>query len=190
MAGGRTYEFNPGGTDTSTQSRAKMRDATEKVAKQKDLPASAEEKISYGKRFAKTEELYQARLMEKELEELARQDGALDGGGAKKAASGASGAKKRQAAKAKKGAPAKMESLQSRHQVLEQVTRGAPIGAVPPAAEPPPRAAWSDVLGDAQRYLGMLKSGWRDMGTAGYRLARLPVEVAVLAMARLRPRHA
>lgn len=181
MGGGRHYEDNPEVTDDTAQSRTKLRENAQKVSKtkQKDLPDSAT-KISYGKRFAKTEEMYQARVMEKELEELARADGKLDDDKASKKT-------------AKKPAPAKkMETapLQSRHEVLEQVTRGAPIGSVPPVAEPPPRGAFSDVLGDAQRYWGMLRGGLRDAGTAGIRLAKLPVDLAVMAVGRLRPNHA
>jgi hypothetical protein len=185
--GGRSYEQNPETADPSSYSRSKLRDQKEKVGKDsKDLPASAE-KISYGKRFARTEELYQARVMEKELEELARADGALDETPAGRKAQ--AGAQKKKGAKKPAPGMKKAEGLTSRHQVLEQVTRGAPIGSIPPLNEAPARGAVSDVIGDAERYLELLRSGIRDVGTAGARLARLPIELIMLAMARLRPQH-
>lgn len=177
MAGGdRSHEFNPETSAPVSLSRSRLREYKGKAGKHSDLPDSAQ-KISYGKRFAKTEELYQARVMERQLVELA-------GGAGQKARKG----------KAKKGAASKVAAtvpeLNSRHQVLEQVTRGAPIGAMPPLTEPPAPGGFGEVWGDARRYFEMFKGGIRDAATAGMRLARLPVEVAVLLTGRMRPRHA
>ncbi len=168
--GGRTFE----------------QDAEQVAKDSQNLPESAT-RFSYGKRFAKTEEMYQARAMERELEELARQDGALDDPPRRKTAQ-ATGAKT--GGKKKAGAQSPEATLQSRHQVLEHVTRGAPIGSVPPSTEAPPQSALSDVVGDAQRYWSMLRGGLKDVSTAGVKLARLPLDVMMLAVGRLRPHHA
>ncbi len=188
MGGGGKYEQQSESLGPASPGRSVMRDQSEKVAKTKakDLPESAT-KISYGKRFAKTEEMYQARVMEKELEELAKEDGALDVPGRSRSAGGDAAAKKKTA---KKSELERAEALQSRHQVLEQVTRGAPIGSVPPVQEAPPRSGLADVMGDAQRYWGMLRGGLKDASTAGVRLARLPMDLMMMAVSRLRPHHA
>lgn len=165
--GGRTFE----------------QDAEQVAKDSQNLPESAT-RFSYGKRFAKTEEMYQARAMERELEELARQDGALEDPPQRKPAQ-ASGK-----TSAKKKGRSPEAALQSRHQVLEHVTRGAPIGSVPPSTEAPPQSALSDVVGDAQRYWSMLRGGLKDVSTAGVKLARLPLDVMMLAVGRLRPHHA
>lgn len=140
-------------------------------------------KISYGKKFAKTEELYAAHQMDKQLEELAKEDGLLAD-----------------------EAEAELEEViddapdtegrmfvetraepQKKGPAIDEVTRGAPIGAMPPATEPPPRNGFGEVFSDAQRYVGMMRGGVRDIMTGAMRLARLPFEVAVLAAAKLRP---
>ncbi len=105
------------------------------------------DKISYGKRFAQTEERYEAHRMEKELEELAGRD--IDPG--------------------------------------RDARERAPIGALPMTTEPPPRDRFSELTDDAQRYVRMIRDALRDIGTASYRLARLPVEAALLAARRFRP---
>lgn len=161
-----------------------MREYKEKVSRERDLPAdekleNADEKISYGKKFAKTEELYAAKQMNRELEELAREDGMLEEEAARP---------EPKVAAAKPVIESKRPA--AKRPVVEDVTRGAPIGAMPVATEPPPRAMFSEVLDDAQRYAGMVRGGIRDITTGLFRLARLPVEVAILAANRIRPRHA
>lgn len=161
---GRSYGTNLEGADEKTSSRSLLESQKGKVSKtHEELPRDEKlegEKISYGKKFAQTEERYTARQMERQLEELARED----------------------------------EQRQPRREVptfdgsrLEELTRGGPIGAMPTASEPPPRQAFSEVLGDAQRYAGMIRHALRDLTTASMRLMRLPVELAVLTAQRLRP---
>lgn len=185
--GGRSYEMDPETADPTSRSRSKMREYTEKVSKDMaDKKVPDDDKISYGRKFAQTEEHYIARQMNHELEELAREDGALDdedekrnkrGQGAKKAAEPSGGAKKE--AKSSREKPTKMK--------MEDVGRTSPIGAMPAATEPPPREAFGELMTDAARYSGMIRDAMRDIFTAGMRLARLPVEVAIIAAARIRP---
>jgi hypothetical protein len=68
-----------------------------------------------------------------------------------------------------------------------EIRRHSPIGALPGAAEPPPHARWTELLGDARRYVGMIRSGARDVGTAAFKLARLPVDIALMAAHKVRP---
>lgn len=71
---------------------------------------------------------------------------------------------------------------------LEALNRPrTPIGALPVSTEPPPRDRFSELTEDAQRYTRMIRDALRDIGTASYRLARLPVEAVLLAVRRFRP---
>lgn len=137
------------------------REQKEKIPKTREDPPRDEkvagEKMSYGRKFAQTEERYTARQMERQFEELAREDEAL-------------------------GQAPTFDGKR-----IEELTRGAPIGSMPTASEPPPRQAFSEVMGDAQRYAVMARNAVRDLTTASMRLMRLPVELAVLATRRLRP---
>ena len=156
-----------------------------------DQKVADKSKISYGHKFAQTEELYAAHQMERELEELARQDGMLEdeekeerrgpGGGAMHLGAASEREEKRDA-NAKRPA---VKAAEGRR--LEDVTRGAPIGALPTASEPPPRQGLSEVVGDAQRYAGMIRDSVKDFTTATMRLLKLPVDLAVIASQRLRP---
>lgn len=124
-----------------------------------------EEKISYGKRFAQTEEMYSVRQMNRELEELARQDeqmGEQPGG-------------------AVKVSPELPPAPQP-------PVRGEPIGSLPTAAvATPPKEHLREVIEDGWRYAGMLLAGVRDVATAALKLARLPLDVATVAAQKLRP---
>ena len=170
----------------------------EEVAKQgHDVPPSEGDKISYGKKFAQTEELYQAHQMERELEELAKSDGMLaeereDEAELEEQAEGPEASEGRMFVEHRErdtGRAAKKRTAK-KGPSIEDVTRGAPIGATPKMSEPPPRSGLREVLEDAQRYVGMMRGGARDIFTAGMRLARLPIEVAMLAAARIRPQRA
>lgn len=170
--GGRSYEFDPETADPTSRSRSKLGDEKEKVAKSMEEKESGgghgDEKISYGRKFAQTQEHYVARQMNRELEELAKEDGALD----------------EEKGEAKAPKPAEKRPARSK---MEELGRTAPIGAIPVASEPPPREAFGEVMTDALRYGAMIRSGVRDIFTASVRLARLPVELATLAAHRLRP---
>jgi hypothetical protein len=152
-------------SDDRHLSRSVLRDNKEQVAKDEEL-LPGEEKISYGKRFSQTEEMYQVRQMNHELEELAKRDGMLE----------------------EPKAPSK-QPQRERAAIKEAtvVTGAMPIGALPADEEPPPRAKLSEALDDAQRYLEMIRGAVRDIATASVRLARLPVEVAAMAAHKLRP---
>jgi hypothetical protein len=169
--GGRSYDFDNENSGKRQFSRSALGDMKEAVAKDqadKRKEAGDTEKISYGKKFAKTEQMYQARRMSEELEELARQDGALDD---------------EQQAQAPGPAAAKGQVRSA----MEDLTRGAPIGALPQASERPPPDRFSELLDDAQRYTRVIREALADISTAGLRLARLPIEAAILAARRFGP---
>lgn len=73
---------------------------------------------------------------------------------------------------------------------LPPLPRGGPIGSLPVGSEAPPKTHVSEVLEDAQRHLAMIQAGVRDITAAFWRLARLPVDVAVLAAKHFRPLRA
>lgn len=148
-----------------------------------DQKVADKSKISYGHKFAQTEELYAAHQMERELEELARQDGMLEDEEKEERRGSGGGAMHL-------GAPSEREEKREKKpegRRLEELTRGAPIGALPTASEPPPRQGLSEVVGDAQRYAGMIRDSVKDFATATMRLLKLPVDLAVIASQRLRP---
>jgi hypothetical protein len=64
---------------------------------------------------------------------------------------------------------------------------GSPIGALPGAAEALPALRFAEMLGEAQRYIAMFRRGVRDITTASFKLALLPVNMAVFAVRKLRP---
>lgn len=166
----------------------------EEVAKQgHDVPPSEGDKISYGKKFAQTEELYAAHQMERQLEELAKKDGMLADeaeSDLEEQAEGPEASEGRMFLENREAKPAKKKAEPRKGAAIEDVTRGAPIGATPTMSEPPPRGGFGEVLGDAQRYVGMMRGGVRDIWTATMRLARLPIEVAMIAAAKIRPQRA
>ena len=65
----------------------------------------------------------------------------------------------------------------------------APIGALPPTKEQPPRGRLADLLDEAQRQLQAIQGGLGDAAKAVSRLASLPMEVVRLAARRIRPLH-
>lgn len=178
--GGRSNELNPEIADTS-KDRSTLRENTEKVAKTHERKETGgghghgEEKISYGRKFAQTQEHYVARQMNRELEELAKEEGALD-----------EEPEKKPEAKAKK-APVEKKAARSK---MEELGRTAPIGAIPVTSEPPPNEGFGELVTEAMRYGGMIRSAVRDIFTASVKLARLPMEVASLAAHRIRPLRA
>ena len=72
----------------------------------------------------------------------------------------------------------------------ERQARGEPIGSLPAASEAPPKTHVAEVIDEAQRHLAMLQAGFRDITAACWKLARLPLDVAVLAAKQLRPLRA
>jgi len=162
--GNRTYQFDPENSNPRAHSRSRWEVSKETLAKDVESKhhGPGGEKISYGKKFAKTEEMYAARRMNEELEELARKDGALD-----------------EEEQGEERGPVR--------QAIEDVTRGSPIGSLPTSSEPPPRDRFSELADDAQRYTAMIREAVKDITTAGFRLARLPVEAAILAARRFGP---
>lgn len=192
--GGRSYEESPETADEKSYSRSKLKDQVEKVAKshEGDLPPDDKvsgDKISYGKKFSQTEELYAAHQMNRELEELARHDGMLEDAKGKKAEEDKAATKKPAKAEASKEAtgPGITDKDKKGARRVDELTRGTPIGALPTSSEPPPRDRMSEVLDDAQRYTGMMRGAVKDFTTATFRLMRLPVELAILAAQRINP---
>jgi hypothetical protein len=73
---------------------------------------------------------------------------------------------------------------------VEQWTkRGAPIGALPTAGEAPRLERISELADEAQQNTRMIGESLRDILKALVRIARLPVEAALIAARRLRPAH-
>lgn len=126
------------------------------------------EGIHYGRSHAQTEELYMAHQMEAELEELARPE---------PDAKFSHGPEFKPAKAKKRAAPAPAPVIGGT----------APIGALPPTQEQPPRGRLSDLLDEAQRQLQAIQGGLGDAAKAVTRLASLPMEVVRMAARRLRP---
>ncbi|MDQ3264691.1 MAG: hypothetical protein M3Y59_13655 [Myxococcota bacterium] len=121
-----------------------------------------ETKIHYGKKFSQTEELFQARRMNHQLEELA---GITDEDEAQP--------------------PASAELPEA-----PQVHKSSPIGALPPTEEATtllPETLLHELRDTTALNLRQLRSAARDLWSASFRLATLPLEVARLAARRLRP---
>jgi hypothetical protein len=72
----------------------------------------------------------------------------------------------------------------------EAMVRGEPIGSLPAISEAHPRQHVWEVLEDAQRHLAMIQAGMRDITAGFWKLARLPIEVAVMAARQMRPLRA
>ncbi|MCP3141128.1 hypothetical protein [Pyxidicoccus xibeiensis] len=141
-----------------------------RVAQSRPHPEGVENDggIHYGKRFAQTEELYTAHQMAAQLEELARPepDAKFSHGPEFKA-------------------PKAKKSKRAAQPVATPVIGGtAPIGALPPTREPPPRGRLMDLVDEAQRQLQAIQGGLGDAAKAVSRLASLPVEVVRLAARR------
>lgn len=151
------------------QKRSLLSREKRRVSQSRAHPEEMEshEGIHYGKSFAETEDILHARQMEAQLEELARPepDGKFSHGRPAPAP-----AKKRKAA-----APAPV------------IGSTAPIGALPPTREQPPRGRLPDLIDEAGRQLQALQSGLGDAAKAVTRLASLPLEVVRLAARRLLP---
>lgn len=125
-----------------------------------------QEKISYGDRFAQTEEMSAVSQPNDELQELPR---------------------------SRPGAREPMRAVAVSAELPpapERRPRGEPIGSLPVASEAPPKTHVAEVLEDAQRHLGVLQAGLRDITAACWKLARLPIDVAVFAARQLRPLRA
>ncbi|WP_342381136.1 hypothetical protein NVS55_15805 [Myxococcus stipitatus] len=155
---------------TLPQSRSMRRRDKEHLAQSRAHPeeqAGREEGVHYGRSFSETEELFHARQMEAQLEELARESPDA------KFSRGGSAAKRGGRGKERKGHP---------------VLRGTlPIGALPPTREQPPRGRLPDLLDEAGRHLQTMRGGLGDVAKAMARLASLPIEVVRLAVRRFSP---
>jgi hypothetical protein len=134
------------------------------VTQQQDVPDSAT-KIHYGKKFSQTEELFQAKQMNKQLEELAGLD---------------------------RMPPKRAEEpkAQARQEMPPKIQRGTPIGALPETMEPPPASFLRELYDEAGRHVRVVRVAARDISRASFRLATLPVQVARLAARKLRHRPA
>ncbi|MFY2561503.1 hypothetical protein ACN469_28145 [Corallococcus terminator] len=171
---------------TLPQSRSMRRRDKEHLAQSRSQTEelAAQEGVHYGKSFSETEEIFHARQMEAQLEELARQepDGKFSHGTsapARAASKRAAREDKVREDKVKKDAP-----------MVEPVIRGTtPIGALPPTREQPPRGRLPDLIDEAGRQLQTLRGGLGDAAKAVARLAALPFEVVRLAARRLNPLH-
>lgn len=137
------------------------------------MPLPGEERLSYGKKFAQTEELAIAHQMNAQLEELA---------GLREDASPKMSRSRKPAARAEASSQALPEEMPPRN--------GAPIGALPPPQLRMPAGLLRDVWADAGRYLRMLQEAARDARTATIQLLRLPLEAAQIAARRVLPRKA
>ncbi|MCP3060830.1 hypothetical protein LXT21_18760 [Myxococcus sp. K38C18041901] len=159
------------------QSRSLRRRDKAHLAQSRAQPEelAAREGVHYGKSFAETEDHYNARQMEAQLEELARLE--PDG----KFSHGTSAPAQR---------ATKRASREKEQRKAEPVVRSTtPIGALPPTREQPPRGRLPDLLDEANRQLQTLKGGLGDAAKAVARLAVLPLEVVRLAARRLNPLH-
>jgi hypothetical protein len=67
--------------------------------------------------------------------------------------------------------------------------RGAPIGALPTAGEPLRRDGIAQLADVAQQNTRMIGESLRDILKALARIARLPIEAALIAARRFRPAH-
>lgn len=169
---------------TLPQSRSMRRRDKEHLAQsrsQNDEPA-AREGVHYGKAFSETEEIFHARQMEAQLEELARPE--PDGKFSHGTSVPARAASKRAAREDKR------REDQNKKEAVEPVIRNTtPIGALPPTREQPPRGRLPDLIDEAGRQLQTLRGGLGDAAKAVARLAALPFEVIRLAARRLNPLH-
>lgn len=125
------------------------------------------EGVHYGKSHAQTEEILAARKMELELEELARPE--ADAKFSHGPVSRASG------------------SVKKRKAAAPIIGTTAPIGALPPTKEQPPKGRLPDLVDEARRQMKALQSGVGDVAAALHRLAALPLEAVRLAARRLLP---
>ncbi|MCP3101771.1 hypothetical protein LZ198_23110 [Myxococcus sp. K15C18031901] len=163
---------------TLPQSRSMRRRDKERLAQSRSHPPAArEEGVHYGKPFSETEEYYQARQMEAELEELARPEPD------RKFAHGPAPGGSRPTRKADK------VERRARPAPAPVVGGTTPIGALPPTREQPPRGRLPDLIDEAGRQLQTLRGGLGDAAKAMARLATLPLEVVRLAARRLNPLH-
>ncbi|ATB47071.1 hypothetical protein [Corallococcus macrosporus] len=151
--------------------RSLRRQDKARLARSKAHPEAMEshEGVHYGKRFAETEELYIAHQMEAQLEELARP--APD-------------------AKFSHGpdfAPAKGTKRAQRKTAAPTVGATAPIGALPPTREQPPRGRLPELRDEAAHQLQALRGGLGDAAKAVTRLLLLPVTVVRMTAGRILP---
>lgn len=131
-------------------------------------PAGPEPKIHYGKKFAQTEEMLIAKQMNRQLEEL----------------SGITAEEQ-----------AKREATRTTAELPEppQVQKSAPIGALPLTEEPlpaMPQGVLREILETATTDLQLVRAAARDLWVASFRLARLPLDAARVAVRHLRPQTA
>lgn len=105
--------------------------------------------IHYGKKFAQTEELYQAHVMEAQLEELAGLN--------------------TEAPKMSHSAPVEADPI-------DRMRKSAPIGAMP-TAELPSKKRIKDVLGDGARHVNLLRDGVKDIFHAVTFLVGMPASI-------------
>ena len=134
-------------TMTPTPERGRKKGAS--VAKKNG--GNADSDLHYGKKFAQTEELYQAHAMEAQLEELA-------------------GVAKEKTTKAPK------MSRSPDADPIDRMRKSAPIGAMP-TAELPGKKKLKDFWADGVRHVQLLKEGTRDILHAASFLIHMPSDI-------------
>lgn len=142
-------------TMTPTPERGRKKGATKKAN------AGSTGKISYGKKFAETEELYQAHVMEAQLEELA-------------------GVTKEEASpRMSRGADA---------DPIDRMRKSAPIGAMPTAelGKKKLRDFWSDGM----RHVQLFREGTRDILNAASFFLHMPRDMMRSLLRRNREQEA
>lgn len=112
----------------------------------KPAPEVEKTDIHYGKKFAQTEELYQAHVMEAQLEELAGLT---------------------------RDEPRMSRSAEPEADPIDQMRKSAPIGGMP-TAELPGRKHLKDFLGDGMRHVQLLRHGMMDVLNAATFFVGMP----------------
>ncbi|MCP3161335.1 hypothetical protein [Myxococcus qinghaiensis] len=175
---------------TLPQSRSMRRRDKEHLAQSRSQTEelAAREGVHYGKSFSETEEIFHARQMEAQLEELARQepDGKFSHGTSMPARAASKRAAREDKVREDKNKKMASKDAPKQEPVIRNTT---PIGALPPTSEQPPRGRLPDLIDEAGRQLQTLRGGLGDAAKAVARLAALPFEVVRLAARRLNPLH-
>jgi hypothetical protein len=164
----RSYSFDHFQSINAEKTAGVHDEEKQSVTQQHDVPDSAT-KIHYGKKFSQTEELFQAKQMNKQLEELA----GLDRMPPKRAEE-----------------PKAQAREQQPQETPPKYQRGTPIGSLPDTEEPPPASFLRELYDEAGRHVRVVRVAARDIGRASLRLVTLPLEAAKLAARKIRHRHA
>jgi hypothetical protein len=163
----RSYSFDHFQSINAEKTTGVPDEEKQSVTQQQDVPDSAT-RIHYGKKFSQTEELFHAKQMNKQLEELAGLERMPP----------------------KRAEEPRAQARQERQEAAPKVQRGTPIGALPEMQEPPPASFLRELYDEAGRHVRVVRSAARDISRASLRLVTLPLEVARLAARKLRHQKA